>query len=180
MIFANLIFDKFNPLLSEFNFTANRFSDEIIKFTSSKMIVTFSYDKRSHEIGFTTKLINGDHGFDIFEICKCLTIQNHTLNSFVQIEENSIPIWVSELYLVLNKHTTILNADFSLYDCLKTQKENIITDYNSELALKWTMEEAKVAWETKNYRRYIELVSPIEAQLKGSEKKKLAIALKRL
>ncbi len=186
--FVKLAKEKFDFLISEYNFRCVEATNYIVRFEDDKVFVSVRYDaSRSYEldveVGQLNVLFNGqERPFNLGEILRLAGVAEKENYTFFQASELSILVnCVTRLASLLSTYAVdfLQNNKFS-FKRLSDLREKECNQYELETKLTCIRKEVQIAWKNKDYSKVAELYKPVEYAISDAERKKLTFAQKQV
>lgn len=184
---SNLVFltEKYGFRLSNIEKIDGRYI--VLKYLSERVFVNFYYGSPSFELDFSIGRIGiedkpDNDGFtsgDLVFLCDDAKWADYKLYS-AHSYENLCKCLPKLAKLLESCGASCLGGDSLPYEKMLFEKKRKINQWCDEQELKQAKKAASVAWENKDYSKFVEVFEPVVNALSPSEKKKLEYARKHL
>ena len=177
---------EFNFLDSEYGFKCVKSGPWLVRYRSKLVFIDIRFDgERSYELGCEIGRNDDLRGsliipFNLGEIIRSKGHSEKDIKSFFQVTNSeSLKKFVKELANQLKTYAhDLLAGSNESFNRVADFRGKECEEYALETELKHMRSQLDITWQKKNYKRVIELLTPLKKNLDQSELKKLNYALK--
>ena len=184
--FENIAKSAFGFLESKYRFSCVELGPWCVRYESPKVFVLVMFDgTRSYELGCSIGRMDDFEGsrqvpFELGEVMRAEGISNENM-SFQVTTSDALRTFTCRLAEQLERCAhRVLTGDDSVFKSVSDLRNRECAKYATEKRLEQTKTAAESAWQSKEYRKVVELLSPVQEWLNPSEVKKLEYARKRV
>ena len=178
---------EFAFLESEYGLKCVKASPWLVRYQSKLIFIDIRFDgERSYELGCEIGRNDNLRGslegpFNIGEVARSKGYSEIDVVTFFQVtSRKSLEKFVKELANYLISYAQdLLDGSEERFNRVADFREKECDEYALERDLSYMRNQLDDAWKNKNYKKVIELLEPIESNLKQPELKKLSLALKK-
>lgn len=175
--------------LSAFEFLTREFGYEAtsrnnaVSYRRGRYQVVVQYDSRkSYEL--TVDLGNKgqeDTLFNLGEALRSCAASTQVASAYQVSKPESISKFLELLAAKLKQHCgALLRGDELAWSRLEAQRKAECTAFSNQRELRHARDGASQAWEAEDYRRVVQILTPLESSLSRAEQFKLELAKKRM
>jgi len=184
--FQTIAIKEFEFLMHKYSFKCVQSDSCKIQYESDAVFVTVHFDEnRSYELGCELGRMDDSEGslecpFDLGEIIRWKELSQkdiHTAFQVTNIEDLQKFCQLLASHLQCYAHELLIGTE-SAFKTLADFRDKECVEYALARDLEIMRDQLEDIWQTKNYNKVIELLSPLKKHLKHSEIKKLEYALR--
>lgn len=149
-------------------------------YKSPKLAVDVYHDSRSYEIGLQIKSSGRADAYPFSEIIRLLSSQQaEQYRDYASYTIEGVAEGVGQLAKLFREYINIgILNNSELFSRLKRQREEWAKGYAFETHLKQALEKCESAWADKEFRKVVQMLTPLQEHLNPTDLKKLAYAKK--
>lgn len=182
-VFLSATRDAFGYLEDALGYRSDDRAPGRVSYRGQGVVITVLYDdQRSYELSIDIKREGqASPGFDFGEALRSCGAPADLPSCFQVSDETRLPKFIAELAGSLQAHCAeLLSGDARAFRRLQELRDSECSAFEQERTLKQAREKAARAWQAGDYAAVIEALQPLEALLSPSERKRLAIARRKL
>ena len=177
---------EFDFLKADYGFKCVKAGPWLVKYESNVVFINIHFDgNRSYELGCELGRNDGFRGslevpFDLGEIIRCRENSEKTIQTSFQVTSSESLQKFCKLLAAHLKHYALefLIGSSSAFKQVADFRDRECEDYVLERDLGLMRSQLGAAWQNRDYKKVVELLSPFKGKLEHSELKKLDYALK--
>lgn len=177
--FADEVKEHF-AFLEALGFRCVRSEATLVRFESSKLVITIYHEKFSYEISSAIESVRGSDAYSFFEtLCLVKGEQTEQYRDYATHTVEGVAEGVRQLAELLRKcvDVGILN-DSELFSRLKLQREEWARIYALDTQLEQARKKSESAWAKKDFRKVVQALVPLQEHLNPTDLKRLEYAKK--
>jgi hypothetical protein len=178
---------EFDFLKSKYGFKCVKTGPWLVKYESDRVFINIHFDgNRSYEFGCELGRNDDLRGslkvpFDIGEIIRSKGNSEKDIRSYFQVTSSeNLKKFAKELANLLKHyaHELLIGCSDAFIQVAEFRDKEC-KEYALETDLKFMRSQLEIAWKNKNYKKVIELLTPLKDNLEQSELMKLKYAYKK-
>lgn len=183
-----IVTKEFDYLKSEHGFKCVQSGTWLVKYQSELVFVNIRFDgERSYELGCEIGRIDNLKGtlkvpFDLGDVVRSKVYSREPIKSSFQVTStDSLEKFVKELAWQIRTYAKdLLAGSDESFNHVADLRDKEHKEYALETELRYMRSQLDIAWQKKDYKKVIELLSPLKEELERSELKKLHYAIKKV
>ncbi len=186
--FTDSVKEAFHFLEQEYGFRCTETSPWLVSYESADVFVRVVFDgTRSYELSCSIGRNDNFYGsrdvpHDLGEVVRSKGVASQDAHAAFQVTTSeSLKKFVAVLAGLLKQHgQDLLTGDDTAFTKVSAFRDADCAEYAVQAELAQMRSLLEAAWREKDYTRVVELLSPLDEKLSGSERKKLNFARRRL